>query len=352
MSDTVSTSPLPVRVGIAGSGNWTRRRILPRLQAIPGVTLTAVTNRTRASSERAAGEFGIPRIEPHWRALVEAPDVDAVYVGGWPHLHHPVTLAALAAGKHVLVEAHMASSAAEAREMLAASRARPDLTAQVVTVGRLVRAERTVRRLLHEGYLGDLYSVELTVREGFADRERPWPRRMQRELSGQNALYTGVWYEELMRWVGEARAVSALGETYVRWRPDEAGRLAPATMPDHLGVLCRFACGAQGHMLFTAVSGPAGPHEVRLSGSEGTLLFNQSSQILTGARRGDAALTEIRIPPEEATGWNVTEEWIAAIRGERPVGYTTFADATRAHEFSDAIERSLTSGRLEAVRTV
>jgi predicted dehydrogenase len=340
---------LPVRVGIVGSGGWTRHRIIPRLQAIPGVQVVAVANRTRTSSERASTEFGIPALFPEWRSLVTSTEIDAVYVGGWPHLHHAVTLAALAAGKHVLVEAHMAANAAEAREMLAAAKARPDLVAQVVTVGRLVKAERTVRRLLHEGFLGELLAVDLRVSEGFPDPTRPWPRRQQRALAGDNALYTGVWYEELMRWVGEIVSVCAMGRTFVGWRPNEEGHLAPATMPDHLGVLGELACGAQAHLLFSGVCGLAGPNNVWLFGREGTLFFDQSAQELYGGRKGQPSLERIEIPAAECGGWHVTEEWIAAIRGERPIGYTTFEDGVKHHEFSDAISRSLASGQRVSV---
>ena len=54
-----------------------------------------------------------------WTQLLDDPDIDAVVIGTWPYMHHPVTLQALEKGKHVLTEARMAMSADEAREMLA-----------------------------------------------------------------------------------------------------------------------------------------------------------------------------------------------------------------------------------------
>src|SRR5438552_142158 len=101
----------PVRVAIIAAGGWVRHRIMPTLQAIEGVTLTSVCNRRRESAEAAARQFGIERVHDHWSEAVAAADVDAVYIGGWPFLHERVTLAALGAGKHVLVEAHIAGSA-------------------------------------------------------------------------------------------------------------------------------------------------------------------------------------------------------------------------------------------------
>src|SRR5262245_29520307 len=112
----------PIRIGIVGAGATTRRRHIPNLKAQVGVELVSVCNRSRDSAEKVGKEFGIPRICQHWKELVESADIDAVVIGTWPYLHCPVTLAALAAGKHVLTEARMAMNATEARLMLEADR--------------------------------------------------------------------------------------------------------------------------------------------------------------------------------------------------------------------------------------
>src|SRR5881275_2217356 len=122
----------PLRVGLIGAGANTRSRHIPGLRAISDVEIVAVCNRRRESTAAAARELGIPRTFDRWEDLVADPEIDAVVIGTWPYLHCPVTLAALAAGKHVLTEARMAMSAAEAREMLAAARAHPGLVTQVV----------------------------------------------------------------------------------------------------------------------------------------------------------------------------------------------------------------------------
>jgi predicted dehydrogenase len=121
-----------IRIGIVGAGANTRLRHIPGFRAIDGVEIVGVVNRSAESTQRAAAELGIPRTYPDWESLVAASDIDAVMIGTWPNLHCEVTCAALAAGKHVLTEARMARSVAEAERMLAASRARPDLVAQIV----------------------------------------------------------------------------------------------------------------------------------------------------------------------------------------------------------------------------
>src|SRR3954470_12612371 len=112
----------PLRVGLVGAGGNTRTRHVPGLRAVAGVEMVAVCNRRPESSAAAAREFGIPRTFDRWQDLVADPGVDAVVVGTWPYLHCPVTLAALAAGKHVLTEARMAMNAAKAHRMAAEAR--------------------------------------------------------------------------------------------------------------------------------------------------------------------------------------------------------------------------------------
>src|SRR5947209_17233340 len=119
-----------LRVGIIGAGANTRARHIPGLRALPDVEIVAVCNRRPESTQAAAREFNIPRTYPHWEAVVADRDIDAVVIGTWPYLHCPVTLAALAAGKHVLTEARLSCSAAEALRMVRAARKHPRLVAQ------------------------------------------------------------------------------------------------------------------------------------------------------------------------------------------------------------------------------
>ena len=84
-----------------------------------------VVNRTPESTARAAHALHIPGTYPHWRALVEDPEIDAVVIGTWPNLHCEVTCAALDQGKHVLTEARMARDLGEARACSQSGRSIP-----------------------------------------------------------------------------------------------------------------------------------------------------------------------------------------------------------------------------------
>ena len=193
-----------IRVGVVGAGGNTRLHHIPKLKKIQGVEIISVANRTRASSERVAGEFGIPRVHDHWQQLVNDPGIDAVVIGTWPYMHCPITLAALTAGKHVLTEARIAMNAAEARQMLAASRARPHLVTQVVPGPTTFAVDPMVMHLLADGYVGEVQALDLKVPTGWLNREAPLHWRMNREYSGVNIMSIGIWYECLSRWVGPA----------------------------------------------------------------------------------------------------------------------------------------------------
>ncbi|MBW3623282.1 MAG: Gfo/Idh/MocA family oxidoreductase [Armatimonadetes bacterium] len=334
--------PKPLRIGVVGAGANTRLRHLPGLQSLDDVQVVSVCNRSRESSRRVAQEFGIPKIYDHWTELVVAPDTNAVVIGTWPNMHAPLTLAALAADKHVLCEARMAMNAGEARAMRDAARSRPHLTAQVVPAPMTLHADPMVQRLLAEGYLGEVLAVE--VRDGgtFLDTEAPLHWRQDADLSGFNVMTLGIWYETLMRWVGEAESVTASGRTFVKMRKDAAGVMRAVRVPEHIDVVAGMACGAQAHLQISRVTGFGGPPEALLFGSEGTLRFSEGK--LFGARRGDAELREIPIPSEE-TGWRVEEEFVNAIRGHEPVRRTTFEDGVKYMEFTEAVARSMASGQ-------
>lgn len=336
-----------IRIGIVGAGANTRARHIPLLQRISGVRLMAVCNRRPESTRRVAQEFGIPLTFERWEELVSSPEVDAVVIGTWPYLHCAVTVAALEAGKHVLCEARMAMNAAEAHRMLEASRAHPDLVAQVVPAPMSLRVDPTVRRLLDEGYLGELLVANVRgVTGAFVDPEVPLHWRQDIRLSGLNALTMGIWHEILMRWVGNASRVLARRRVFVPERTDpETGLRRVVCVPDHIDIIADLECGAQATYQFSSVLGLGGGSGIALYGTEGTLVFDGDNDRLLGGRRGDQELAEIPIAPEEEGRWRVEEEFIGAIRGEVPVRLTSFEDGVAYMEFTEAVARSAEQGR-------
>lgn len=336
-----------LRVGVVGAGANTRLHHIPKLQAIPGVEVVAVANRTRESGQRVAEEFGIARVHDRWWELVADPQLDAIVVGTWPNLHAQVTTAALANGKHVLCEARLARTVAEATAMLAAADAHPELITQVVPSPLTLTFDATISRLLGEGAIGELVSVDVNERSGFADPDAPMTWRQSTEISGVNVMSLGIWYEAVLRWVGEAERVFALARTTVQQRPDATGVRRPVLVPDHLEVSGELVSGALLRILISQATAFGPPDAVHLYGTDGTLRL--SGGTLTLARRGDTQPTEVEIPASEAIGWRVEEEFVGAIRGTEAITRTTFADGLRYLRFTEAVQRSLRERTAQAL---
>ena len=86
-----------IRVGIIGAGGNTRSRHIPGLQAIEGVEIVGVCNRSQESSQRVADEFGIPKTYGNWQDAIADSDTNAIVIGTWPYMHCRATVAALQA---------------------------------------------------------------------------------------------------------------------------------------------------------------------------------------------------------------------------------------------------------------
>ncbi len=331
-----------IRVGIIGAGKNTRDRHIPGLREQENVEIIGVVNSSPESSRRAAEALDIPKSYDSWIDAVADPDTNAIVIGTWPYLHARATIAALEAGKHVMVEARMARDANEAHAMLAAAQAFPGQVAQIVPSPFSLKADRTIQKMLADGYLGDVLAVEVVARSGFVDRDAALTWRQDYDLSGMNIMSLGIWYEAVMRWLGTATNVVALGKTFVKMRPDDNGVLQAVRIPDHIDVLGDMACGAQLHIQVSAVAGPGEPPSATLFGSEGTLKFTQNT--LFGAQRGDDELSEVEISSELEGGWRVEEEFVNAIRGEEEITHTDFETGVKYMEFTEAVNRSLAAG--------
>jgi predicted dehydrogenase len=107
------------------------------------------------------------------------------------------------------------------------------------------------------------------------------------------------------------------------------------------------ACGAQLHMQVSSVTGLAGPNEIFLFGKDGTLRVTGDNLFYgkRGAGGAGAAWTEVAIAPELQGRWRVEEEFINAIRGKEQVSHTTFTDGVKYMEFTEAVARSIATGR-------
>ena len=329
-----------IRIGLIGAGRNTRDRHIPGFREVDGVEIVAVANRSRESGRVVADQFNIPVVYDSWRELLEDESINAICIGTWPYMHRTLTIAALEAGKHVLCEARMAATAAEAREMLDASRAHPGLAAQIVPSPLTFKVDNLLAGKIAEGYVGEVLAVSLqSLTPGFADTGGPMHWRNDRSLSGYNILNMGIWYEAMIRWVGPATRVIANTSVNVAQRLDDNGQPAPVTIPDHVDILADLASGARANMRFSAVTGFGPGNEVWIFGSEGTLRLDAALNVY-GGRRGDSAMSEIPNPPEGQAYWRVEAEFCNAVRGQEAITRTPFDVGLHYMEFTEAVTRS------------
>ena len=331
-----------VRVGIIGAGRNTKSRHIPGLQAIEGVEIIGVCNRSRESSQKVADEFGIPQIYDNWQEIINSKDTNAIVIGTWPYMHCRATVAALRANKHVMCEARMAMNAREAHIMRLIARQNSHLTAQIVPSPMTLRVDNTIKRLIAEGYIGDVLAIEVRAGGMFLDGTSPLQWRQDFDLSGMNIMSMGIWYEALMRWVGEATKIIAMGKTFVKMRLDASQVMRAVRIPEHIDVVGELACGAQLHMQISAITGLAGAPEVYIFGNQGTLRF--SGNKLYGGQKENNELKEIDIPFEEEGRWRVEEEFVKAIHGEEVITHTDFDTGVKYMEFTEAVTRSMLTG--------
>jgi predicted dehydrogenase len=113
--------PRSVRVGLIGS-QFISALHAEALRACATAELVAVDSPTAGHAQAFAARFGIPQVFTDYRRLVEFEEVDLIVLGAPNDLHCPMTLAAAAAGKHVVCEKSLCMNLAEADAMIAACR--------------------------------------------------------------------------------------------------------------------------------------------------------------------------------------------------------------------------------------
>ena len=335
----------PIRVGLIGAGGNVRNRHIPGFLGVEDCEIVGVANRTVQSGRVVADQFNIPKVYGHWQQLLEDDEINAVCIGTWPYMHRTMTLAALEAGKHVLTEARMANDAAEARDMLNASRAHPQLVCQLTPTSTSYSIDNVIKTLIDEGHLGQLLSVDFTsLQNNFADLDSPLHWRHDRGLSGYNTLNIGASYESMMRWLGRGNRVMAMSKTHVPYRRDEAGNLTSVTVPDHVDILYELANGAQVHMKMSATSGLNGGNHIWMFGTDGTIHVDPRRNVWAG-KRGDTELTEVPNPPETQARYRVEEQFTNAIRGREIVNMVAFETGVHYMEWTEAVYRSAMTGQ-------
>ncbi len=198
-----------VRWGILGAGGIARK-LADAVTRYTASTVVAVGSRDEAKAQAFADEAGIPTAYGSYEALLADPDVDVVYVATPHSHHHEHALLAIEAGKHVLCEKAFTQNAAQAREVVAAARAKGVFVMEAMWTRHLPHVH-AIRDLIARGEIGDVVSVQADHGQPIAHIERMW----RPELAGGALLDLGVYpisfaYDIL----GKPDAITARGRLF------------------------------------------------------------------------------------------------------------------------------------------
>lgn len=306
------SAPEPIRVSFIGAGGICEQRHLPGLAQIPGVELVAVCNRSAESSERIKQKWGFARIESDYRKVIEAPNVDAIFIGTWPYLHRELSIAALQAGKHVFCQARMCMDWNEAQQMVAAASAHRQQVSMVCPSPFRVRWERTVKQVLASPSFGALRSVSVTSRSKANTDVNQISWRERIEYSGLNILQVGIFAETLNAWCGEYDVLRAATQIPLPVKTDANGKPYEIKVPQVVDIDGKLHGGAEITETYTGLHSGSDVSEMVFSGKETTCRV----ELLAGRvellpRQGNA---ERQVLDEVGDPWQVEAEFIDAVR--------------------------------------
>ncbi|EHB49742.1 Trans-1,2-dihydrobenzene-1,2-diol dehydrogenase [Mycolicibacterium rhodesiae JS60] len=151
-----------VRIGILGASGVAPTTMLNPAKDNRDVVVAAVASRDQPSADEFAAKHGIPTAYGSYEALIDDPDLDAIYVLVPTSMHGKWTKAALAADKHVLVEKPFTANAAEARE-IADLDAQSDRVVMHAIQFRHHPLTQRVEEIIASGEIGTLQRVDVTL---------------------------------------------------------------------------------------------------------------------------------------------------------------------------------------------
>lgn len=350
-----------LRVGVIGAHNWAEKAHLPGYAAHEAVEIAAICDIDRARAERLGAMFGAKAIYTDHRAMLADPSIQVIDVCTPTATHLPLSLDAIAAGKHVLSEKPLHTDAAPAFDAAARAKAAGVRT----KLGFTFRYSPAIRRLkgwIEDGTLGDIFHIHgLEQNSQFLDPDFPLRQfdtgAPRDTLIPASIVGYGSHLVDLMRWLGgEFGSVAGTMSNFV---PERLVRGLEGRqrfkVEDGTVALVEFRSGAQGMLQTSYVAiGNYPGIEIRVYGSKGAAVARLVTEAgvaetLTLARADDVefravAPTERDLPPGTtlATPWpelyfrNLIRFFVDEIVEGRPEE-CTFLDGAMSQQIVDAI---------------
>jgi predicted dehydrogenase len=371
MPDTPTTDrPLGVAVigysfmGKAHSNAW--RNVGAFYPETPPVRQQVLVGRNGPEVKQAAQRYGWAEAATDWRTVVTRADIDIVDVCTPGHLHAEVAIAALEAGKHVLVEKPLANSVAESEQMVDAATDARDRGVQSM-VGfnyRRVPALALARRLVSDGVVGTVRQVRAAyLQDWLADENAPMTWRLRKDSAGSGALGDlGSHLVDQLRYLLGDEIVSATGElrTFVPHRRGDQG-VEAVTVDDAAWASLHTAAGAVASVEVSRMAfGRRNGLTIEVYGTEGSLAFDLESlnelYVDDGSGAGGTGRRRILVtdaghpyveswwPPGHILGWDHTftsqaADFLTAV-AEEQAPEPSFEDGLAVQKVLTAIEQS------------
>lgn len=284
-----------LRWGIIGCGSVADKKGGPALYSVENSRLVAVASRTAESASRFAAKHGVAKWYPDTEALLSDAEINAVYIATPVCRHHPLTLAAARAGKHVLCEKPLGMNPQQSEEMIETCR-RQGVQLMCAYYRRYYPNIEKLRQLLADGAIGTPLFARVVNHSpfppptgGLPPTGGPLPWRLQKEISGGGVLMDLASHRiDLLIFL--FGAVSAVHGRALQRRPE-------FPVDDTVAFQLHFDCGvlAQGEISWSA----AGRTDLLIiTGSAGRLVaspLNSGSLILEN-EEGQKEFTLPRLP--------------------------------------------------------
>jgi predicted dehydrogenase len=264
-------------MGKAHSNAW---RNVASFFDVPAFEQKVLVGRDREKVAEAAARYGWSESTTDWRQVLERDDIHIVDIcaPGW--MHAEIAIAALEAGKHVLVEKPLANTLAEAEAMTNAARAARARGIQSM-IGfnyRRVPALALARELIAEGRLGTVRHVRAAyLQDWLADAESPMTWRLRKETAGSGALGDIASHAiDQIQYITGQTIVEASGvlKTFITQRPGPDG-LEDVTVDDAAWATF-WLTGDMGASVEASrvATGQKNSLQIEVYGTEGALTFD------------------------------------------------------------------------------
>lgn len=349
-----------LRVGLVGTGFIGSVHV--RAIRSTGAALVAVAASTPDRSREAGRRLAVDTVFGTALELVTSDDVDVVHVATSNDVHAELSLAALAAGKHVVCEKPLALSVADADELVAAAR-QADRIGAVPFVNRFYPMAREARSRVGDGGCGVVHTVHGSYLQDWllspdADNWRVDPRR-----GGASRAFAdiGSHWCDLAEWITGDRITELVASTstvVIERLSDGEQDGRPVETEDVASLLFRTASGANGVLTVSQVAaGRKNQLRIEVDATEHSLCFDQSrpDQLWIGGPHDSRVVVsdpeglsvEARpyalLPPGHAQGFHdcfdafVGDVYRSIAQGSPVDGLPTFADGARSARIVEAV---------------